>query len=222
MSTTTSQQEAVGTLKAFQAELSTYREQLAKLQEMGGILQKDLLDCAKLAMGEGKTDSGSRSFVRAVFALIEGGVFNLKQIALKLSEHGKGNFSKAELLMLEEITYDLDERGKAQAQTKFIRLPRNIKFAFEAAARAFGTSYVLNVGDSGWSSFQEALKIRNRITHPKSIEDLQLSGQDVDEVEAAARWFLRNQTSVIQTLLDRMQVLSDKLTHEKPHNASAA
>jgi hypothetical protein len=91
-------------LKDLAAELQTYSQQLDLHNQMEEVLREDLLDCEKLASGKDKTNSGSRSFVRAVFALIEGSVFNLKQIALALSKHGKGSFSQAELVMLEEVS----------------------------------------------------------------------------------------------------------------------
>ena len=124
-------------ISAFKAELQTYSEQLELHSKMENVLTTDMLDCEKLASGENKTESGERSFVRAAFAMIEGSVFNLKQMALALSKHGKGGFSQAELVMLEEVSYDLDDKGTTKSQIKFIPLSRNIRFAFSSAARAF-------------------------------------------------------------------------------------
>jgi len=204
-------EEVMKILTDFAAELQTYSEQLELHNQMEDILRKDLLACGKLASGENKTDSGERSFVRAAFALIEGSVFNLKQIALALSKHGNGGFSRAELVMLEEVSYDLDDKGTTKSQVKFIPLPKNIKFAFSAAARAFRVAYELKVDDGGWNAFKDALVIRNRITHPKSIDDLKLSEKEVQTVADATEWYLRVQRQLIQKMMARMQTLKDKL-----------
>jgi uncharacterized protein YigA (DUF484 family) len=196
---------------AFKAELETYSEQLDLHNKMEDVLRQDMLDCGKLASGEDKTESGERSFVRAAFAMIEGSVFNLKQIALALSKHGKGRFSQAELVMLEEVSYDLDDKGATKSQVKFIPLAKNIKFAFSSAARAFGVAYELKVDDAGWNGFKDALVIRNRITHPKSIDDLKLSEKEVQTVVDAAEWFLRVQRELIQTMMARMEKLKKNL-----------
>jgi hypothetical protein len=209
-------------LLAFRSELDTYSGQLDRLQAMNTILHQDILDLGKLALEENKTDCNKRAFTRAGFAMIEGNVFNLKQIALKLSEHGKGNFSTAELAMLEEHNFSLKDNGKAEVQIKFIALAPNLRFAFSACARAFGVQHELKVDDEGWQSFQEALRIRNRITHPKSVEDLHLSEKDVDHVEASVRWFLRNKGNLIQKLVDRMQVLSDRFNEAMQQKAPPA
>jgi len=201
----------VKVLEDFRSELETYSQQLDLHDKMEDILRQDLLDCENLISVDKKTDSGARSFVRAVFALIEGSVFNLKQIALALSKHGKGGFSQAELVMLEELSYDLDDKGATKSQVKFIPLPKNIKFAFTSAARAFRVAYELQVDDAGWDNFKKALLIRNRITHPKTIEDLQLSDKEVQTAADAASWYLKVQRELIQKLIARMRLLQEKL-----------
>ena len=204
-------EEMMKTLNAFREELQTYSDQLALHQAMEDVLRQDLLDCEKLAKGDNKTDSGKRAFVRSVFAMIEGSVFNLKQMALALSKHGRGGFPQAESVMLEEVSYELDDKGDVKSQIKFIPLPKNIKFAFAAAARAFRVTYELKVDDAGWNSFKEALEIRNHITHPKTSEHLQLSDKDIEVASNAAQWFLRTQRELIQTMMGRMQALKDRL-----------
>jgi|GEM_PF-1290115 len=204
-------EEMMKIVMAFKAELETYSEQLDLHNKMEEVLRQDMLDCGKLSAGKDKTGTGERSFVRAVFAMIEGIVFNLKQIALALSKHGKGSFSQAELMMLEEVSYDLDDKGATKSQVKFIPLPKNIKFAFLSAARAFGVAYELKVDDGGWNRFKDALVIRNRITHPKSIDDLQLSDNEIQTVADAAEWFLKVQRELIQKMMTKMEALRDKL-----------
>jgi hypothetical protein len=73
-------------------------------------------------------------------------------------------------------------------------------------------SYELQVDDVGWDNFKQALLlIRNRITHPKTIEDLQLSDKEVQTAADAASWYLKVQRELIQKLMARMQLLQEKL-----------
>lgn len=206
-----SREEVLSIITAFQDELATLREQFEKLDAMQKVLTQDMLECGRLLNDETPTDSAARSFVRTVFAMIEGTTFNLKEMALNLSTHGRGNFSKAELAMLEEVSYDLGDKGEAITQTKFMKLPTNIRFAFDAAARAFGVTYKLEVGDSGWSMFKEALNIRNRITHPKKIDDLKMSEAEVQKVIDTGAWFMKCRRELFQQFVNRMQRLKDTL-----------
>ena len=159
-----SKEEAMRTVKAFQNELGTLNDQFIKLQSMELILRQDVLDCEQLVSAENKTETAGRSF-----ALIEGSVFNLKQMALNLSVHKPKRFTKAELLMLEEVSYELNDKGETKTQVKFIPLTKNIRFAFNTAARAFGVKYDLVVDDTGWAQFRHALVIRNRITQKQPM-----------------------------------------------------
>jgi len=212
-------EEVMKRIEAFQAELEDLGQQLTKLDAMENILREDMLDCGRLIQGEHKTDSASRSFVRCVFALIEGTVFNLKQTALTLHRHGKGKFSQAELAMLEDISYELNDKGEAKEQVKFLPLTKNIRFAFSAATRAFQVEFELLVDDAGWSTFRDALVIRNRITHPKCIDDLRLSDDEIQIVTDAGTWFLHNQHTLMRKLVDRMKALESILA--KPSSPSS-
>jgi len=209
-------EEAMRTVKAFQDELETLSQQFTKLHSMESVLQQDVLDHENLINGENKTESSKRSFVRAVFALIEGSVFNLKEVALNVSVHKPTRFSKAELAMLEEVSYELNDKGETKTQVKFIPLTKNMRFAFDTAARAFNVSYTLVVDDEGWSKFRDALILRNRITHPKQIDDLQLSDDEVQVVADTATWFLNNQHTLFQLFVDKMQRLAEFLDTRKP------
>ena len=48
----------------------------------------------------------------------------------------------------------------------------------------------LDVSGSEWQSFRRAIKIRDRITHPKSVSDLNISDEDYNDVSAGFGWVL--------------------------------
>jgi hypothetical protein len=113
--------------------------------------------------------------------------------------------------MLEEVSYELNDKGETKTQVKFIPLTKNLRFAFDTAARAFNVPYKLVVDDEGWSKFRDALIIRNRITHPKVIDHLQLSDDEVQIVADTATWFLNNQRALFRQFINKMQRLAEFL-----------
>jgi hypothetical protein len=115
------------------------------------------------------------------------------------------------IAMLREETYDLDEKGEIKTQRKFIPLPRNLRFTFEMYSRALGLTNTLNVGDSGWDSFQKALTMRHAITHPRTIEDLHLTDAHYDEVERATLWFSNSYNALSEEFNNRLQTMSTEL-----------
>jgi hypothetical protein len=46
------------------------------------------------------------------------------------------------------------------------------------------------VSGSEWQSFRRAIKIRDRITHPKSVANLNISDEDYNDVSVGFGWVL--------------------------------
>ena len=63
---------------------------------------------------------------------------------------------------------------------------------------------------AGWSHLQQAIKIRNQITHPKSKSDLEVTSQDIAITNAGFFWLLKTIGSVMEsTHLASVQHLAD-------------
>ena len=59
----------------------------------------------------------------------------------------------------------------------------------------------------GWDSFQRAIEMRNRITHPRTPEDLNLSKEDFNHIELGATWFSDNIENLINQFAERLKKL---------------
>jgi hypothetical protein len=199
-------EETMKVIKDFQKDLDVYSEGITYLLTMDRIFETEISEVAKIQAGQEDNEMAVRAVLRTLFAWVEATVFALKRIALKTTEH-KELFSPAELAMLHEHSYDLDEKGKAKIQTKFIPLPKNLRFAFESCSRAFGIRNTLDVGNTGWDSFQKAIEMRNRITHPRTPEDLHISDEDFAQIELAISWFSHNVRELINQLVARLERL---------------
>ena len=94
-----------------------------------------------------------------------------------------------ELCALSDMSYQVNESGVLKVEAPRIRIKNRILFMLNICARSNGVD--LNPRDiRGWSDFMPALKIRNRITHPKTKTDLLVSKEDYDTVVKATRWFV--------------------------------
>ena len=125
-------------------------------------------------------------------------------------------FTPAEISLLEEKLYDLDDKGRAQERGKFIPISSNIKFAFAAIARAYPVNYTLKTDGKGWNAFQAALKTRNRITHPKTVNDLKLTDDEVQQAADAATWFLKNHSGIVQAYMDKLKPILERFSKASP------
>jgi hypothetical protein len=76
------------------------------------------------------SDSYSRrSYTGALFAMIEGTVYLLKQIALKQGLSAPGKLSIAEIALLQEEAFELTDKAEPMTKPRFIKIAYNIRFA---------------------------------------------------------------------------------------------
>jgi hypothetical protein len=131
-----------------------------------------------------------RAFVRALFAMIDGSIFLLKQAALTGgSRLGQDVLTLAEIAVLNETSYELNNKGEAYERPRYLKTPDNLKFAAKCLAKAFGCKIDLQKQPKKWQNFLSAIAIRNRITHPKKTDDYEISVQEVKLVRNVSYWF---------------------------------
>ena len=163
--------------------------------EISAVLTQDVADSTGPAM-TGQPARERRNYVRAVFAFIEGHVWGIKQISYEFSRNSTV-FSAAELAMLLEQAPDLSDNGSVTTRATKIPLRRNIRFAFLALARVFGTEHVFDVDSEGWKALVAAIKIRDRLMHPKTVADLTVTREEFAIVQAGYAHFRTQQSDAI-------------------------
>jgi hypothetical protein len=121
-----------------------------------------------------------RNYIRALFAAIELSVFVLKRTLLVAASSCPSKLTSADLDLLREETFDLDNTGKVRTQKKFLKLADNLRFTIRCVDKHFGLSLRFNPGDRNWVDFKKTLAIRNRITHPKGHKDFHVSREEAE------------------------------------------
>jgi hypothetical protein len=191
---------------------------LGESRDIFKLLYEDV-DLAERKWKQQDSQFWRRTFIRSVFALIEGFTYRLKQVALEASKIFSIELSNSEIALLLEESYGVNEKGEAEVKPDYLQLPKNIKFAFNMFSRAYGLNYELKVDDAGWLSFKEALKIRNRLTHPKSTGDVAVSDQDMSYAEKAAIWFVKSSVEMQNAMNEEMKA---KIEAKKRRQTSGA
>lgn len=130
-----------------------------------------------------------RNHIRALFAMIEGTIYILKQTVLIAASSGPGPLSIAELALLQEKNFFLTEKGTPRVKDQFPKTKDNLLFTKSCLEKAFGYSLDLNATPNNWKDFKEAIAIRNRITHPKGLQDFEVSKEESELAIKVGRWF---------------------------------
>lgn len=161
---------------------------------------------AESEMDKNDDDYYRRNFVRALFAMIEGSVFVIKQSTLIAGFSERLSF--AEIALLKEETFDLDNKGNVRSQVKFLRIADNFKFAARMASRVFDCNLDLGVGTQEWDYFLELIRIRNRVTHPKGSSDFEISQDEAELARKVFYWFNDFVVALTECISGRIEVLN--------------
>jgi hypothetical protein len=141
------------------------------------------------------TQSTRRDTIRTAFAAIEGMVWIFREHVIGTAE-GTYGLEDNEKLILQERQLSVSEQGKITQQSRYLPLPTTVRFIARIASRLNGVDH-FDFGESDWEGFRQAISIRNRITHPKSAEDMHVSNADVEQVFDALYWFFEKLTEVM-------------------------
>lgn len=126
--------------------------------------------------------------VRAFFAAVEGLSHGTRKVAVAADDAGEISLTPAErwLLTMEEVY--LTDKGEAKTRQRRLPTRSSILFSLDLLARFSRTSEATDRGGKGFNAIVQGLKVRDRITHPKAIEDVQITWDEVELVRVAADW----------------------------------
>src|SRR5688572_30645255 len=152
-----------------------------------------LLDDAEAAetyLDQADSQFARRAYIRSIFASLEGIVWLLKQVCLKVPNiSGPRRLDPVEYALLQDLSYDLKNNGEISVQTKFLRLSDNVRFTFRVFNRLFKANVDLGVSGASWPAFLRALDVRHRITHPKKVEELDITDEEIKLCREVSGWF---------------------------------
>jgi hypothetical protein len=167
--------------------LPDFHRSLEEMREMIKILGHDCND-HYLAIQNDNSQLHRRAYVRSVFAFIEGTLHCMKMTTIHLGTI-LGNLLIQELLVLNGETFDVDDRGDILSKSLYPKFLSNLKFTFKIFSKVFVSSFTLNLGGTGWQRLREAVKVRDRLMHPKAITELKVTDAEVEVTKNAFDWF---------------------------------
>jgi hypothetical protein len=121
----------------------------------------------------------ARQLVRAAFAYIEGAVHVLKVDSSLRADENSVVLLPQEQHFIFECDFDLNEKGEVVEKPAKIPLAKNIRFAFSIFAKAAKSDYVFDANAKWWSQLKEAIRIRDRLMHPRWSSDLDVSPREL-------------------------------------------
>jgi hypothetical protein len=133
--------------------------------------------------------SARRGYVRTLLAFVEGMTHAFKDLLLTANQAKRVELTVPEIFLLTEVQFQLDAKGNARHVRRPLRQRDTVRFTLRLLGRVADTPFQPNFGDEGWRSFLKAVQIRNRVTHPRTREDMWVTKEDLDIVDRGVQWF---------------------------------
>jgi len=149
---------------------------------------KDVDFCLNNAKKE-NSQAWKRNYIRSVFVLIEVHLQWLQSHLKAVSKIDHIVTSKKTKIKLTEKRQQKLEDGSIKQTTNFLGTAEKTTFLFDLLNFANFVFESVEKSSKEWDDFLLAIRIRNRITHPKSFRDMHISKNELEVVFSSYNWF---------------------------------
>lgn len=136
----------------------------------------------------GDSQFARRAYVRTVFSAMDGTLNGLSAMLL--------SFPQAQLLLdqptitlLREVTYELADDGTVRERNRYVSFLPKVRLVLRAVFTIGAAKVTPDYSLVGWRAMREAEEVRNRLTHPRSVQELNVSNADIEQLHLAKNWF---------------------------------
>lgn len=177
---------------------------LLTIAETPEILRKDVMEClAELILSD--TQKNRRTLTRAMFAEIEASMYLFRQSSLDPMGGAEIELNESEKALLKEEDYEISEKGMVRVRPYFGKFLPTFRFVVAMFIKANCLQTAIDYSTGGWDALQKAIKIRNRLTHPRVPIDLEVTDDELDIVAAAYEFQRGIFLKLLEDNLDRVQ-----------------
>src|ERR1700733_3844350 len=161
-------------------------------------LQSALLGVVVRALSfEPRDDSTRRAAMRAICAAIEGILWILQCELMSIASH---ELSTSQRAILRDEPHILRTGGKVGRVPSKVTLKQRVQFA-AAVVAGLRPECKIDFDEAGWQNLLATLEVQDRLGHPESLADLDITDLELEAGDSGAIWFLDNIAAVVQTEL---------------------
>lgn len=121
----------------------------------------------------------ARQLIRSILAYIEAVTFSVKLWSIVRCDRESIPVSAHERYAAIERDVDLSDKGELEERSAKLRLVSNVRFAFRLLARAKRSKEEFDPSVAWWSDFRATMSVRDRLTHPRLPEDVDVSYEEI-------------------------------------------
>lgn len=154
-----------------------------------------------------------RNYIKNLVVLLEADVYREKLILSKRLQSLLGDDQIVYAIHPDYI--DFTDAGLPKFKTEDIPLTKSVKIIFRAYECFVDKELIDFAKDPGWQSFTDLKKLRNRLIHPKTKEDLEITDIEIENARKAETWYLEKLRCLLEEFLDKDNGKLNRDTVEK-------
>src|SRR4051794_39368988 len=160
--------------------------------ELCNVLRSDFAVTLRHLIESGAAPAARRNLVRCFGSLTEGLADAMRSIAVVACEfHGK-NYNRF---------------LNAKSVERNIATQNRIESAYRVVHEALPKSPLARVPDQRWDDLHRCLELRNRVTHPRSAAELEITGEELELLTRTAGEFTHDFSVFVQCHAQKQQKL---------------
>jgi hypothetical protein len=129
-----------------------------------------------------------RTLLRQLFAETEAQLYQLRMLLQIIHEAQLHSFRNAEIAVLYEKDYVVNEKGECVERRLFVRSSENLQFIFQSIAAITENENLINRDSTEWSLFRNVNNKRDLVTHPRTAEDFEINDTEFANIVEVAKW----------------------------------
>ena len=168
---------------------------------------------SSLALAEGFTDflkQFTHDFTSSVIIPLQrqiGPIIHHCQIELLAQP-----ITHTELALLRDEQARVKENGNIEISKVYLDFKTNLRFAITEFCKIFTITPTFDLSkEAGWSSLIAGAGVRNRIMHPKTVENVSISVQELITVHEGVQWLLNFYGSLMTSMAERLPVVQKEI-----------
>lgn len=162
--------------------------ELDKILDIREVLNDDLAKAEDL-FGATTRSFATRTFVRTMAAEFEGHLFVLERLMVILNENSDMfPLTTEEIMVLRQQSVSLSRTGDISSSERFFPFRSRLLFAMKLFANRTTFADAPDTSRHGWEAVGRFLEIRNRLMHPKRVDDLRITDSEVETINRAQDW----------------------------------
>ena len=149
---------------------------------------EDIAQCFK-QVRENDSQFWRRTLYRTSFSHFEGIMNGLKQVIYHTAPEAGLTLNPEVKLFLLDATPSLKNNGQVTTKKYFFSFEQTLKSIVYTYIELFSPKFKINYSGNEWQQFKNAILTRNRLTHPRTDDDLIISDKELEYIKNSTEWF---------------------------------